>query len=174
MKDAGSIPAYSTIEERGIMEIRHKEVKDLTDVEYRACYRANYGWDGYMQTELVNARNGEQEGIAIMLWDGPDNTIRSMRGWALLTPTKTNGLTAVSRYGKKNIKYTAEFWVKTRYRRKGLGTLLMQEVKKYDKRPHVLPHDKASSELFSCFDVYVLQHERYWLKNKPKRDTMLV
>lgn len=154
------------------MEIRTKKVSELTDVEYRACWRANYGWEGYMQSELVAAREGRRQGIAILLWDGPDDTARSLRGWALLTPVRLHGNIAVTRWAASRSKYTAEFWVKRQWRRKGYGTMLMKEVKKHDRRPHVLPHDNASSELFSSFDVQVLAHDKHWLRKKPKRDTM--
>lgn len=149
------------------MEIRHKEIADLTPVEYRACYRANYGWEGLMQDELTRCKDG-YPGKAILLWNGPDDTARSLVGWALLTPTKTYGNVAVTRWAKSRAKYTAQFWVKKQHRRKGHGKTLMQEVKKYDKRPHVIPHDAASSELFSSYKVQVLKSDKAWLKNKPK------
>lgn len=150
------------------MEIRHKAVSELTTVEYRACYKANYGpFEGYMSEELVCCRNGAP-GQVIMLWDGPDDTIKSLIGWALLTPVRKHGLLAVTDWVMKRSKYTVQFWVKKQHRRKGCGKILMSEVKKLDPKPHVMPHDDASSELFSSFEVQVLQGDKHWLKRKPK------
>lgn len=151
------------------MDIIVKNVDEMTPVEYRACYSANYGWDGYMQEELRSCKKGWQMGgKVIMLWDGPADTARSMIGWALLTPTKMSGPAAVSRYMTHRAKYTAQFWVKSKYRRKGYGKMLVQEAKKIDKRPHVFPHDAASGELFSSFDVAVSKLDRRHMKSKPK------
>lgn len=150
------------------MNIITKSVADLTPVEYKACYNANYGWDGYMMEELSNRRAKKcQEAIVIMIWDGPDNTVRSLKGWSLLTPTTTKGMLAVSRYMTKHSKYTVQFWVKKPYRRQGLGAALMLEAKKHDPRPHVIPHDTQSVELFSKFNVRSSSHDRP-LKRKPK------
>lgn len=151
------------------MEIRRKPVGDLTPVEYRACYRANYGTEGYMQEELVRCRKGHP-GEVIMLWDGPDDTVRSLIGWALLTPVRRHGLLSVTEWVMKKSKYTVQFWIKRQYRRKGHGTMLMGAVKTYyDPNPHVMPHDNASAELFSSFKVQVLNDDKIWIKRgKPK------
>lgn len=150
------------------MEIRVKPVSELTPVEYRACYRANYGEDGYMQSELYWCKRG-QPGTVVMLWDGPDDTVKSLIGWCLLTPVRMYGLLTVTRYVMGRSKYTAQFWVKRQYRRKGYGKTLMNEVKKLDPNPHVLPHDGASSELFSGYKCQVLAQDKNWIKRgKPK------
>lgn len=149
------------------MKIIHKDVSELTPVEYRACYRANYGDGGYMREVLVDCKNGNP-GKVILLWDGPEDSARSLIGWSLLTPVDLYGILAVTRWVTKRSKYTAEFWVKKRHRRKGYGKVLMNEVKKHDDNPHVIPHNKASSELFSSFKVQVLQQDKSWLRNKPR------
>lgn len=151
------------------MEIRHKAVSELTTVEYRACHRANYGpFNGYMSEELGRCRKGAP-GRVILLWDGPDDTIRSLVGWALLTPVRKHGLVGVTEWVMKRSIYTVQFWVKKQYRRNGYGKILMNEVKKLDPKPHVMPHDAASSELFSSFDVQVLKDDKHWIKRgKPK------
>lgn len=150
------------------MEIIHKSIKDLTKTEYRACYLANYGpWDGYMCETLVNAKNSTECKV-IMLWDGPDDTVRSLIGWALLTPVREYGILAVTPWVMRRSKYTAQFWIKKQYRRRGYGKILMTETKKLDPRPHVIPHDRPSSELFSSFDVQVLKSDKLWLARKPK------
>jgi hypothetical protein len=147
-----------------------KSVKDLTPIEYKACYSANYGDGGYMRFTLVEIRNGTGgEGTAIMLWDGPNDSVRNMIGWALITPVSLTGWAAGTRYTKRKSKYTAQFWVKRPHRKKGHATTLMNEVKKYDERPHVFPHSDASGEFFSGYKVTAAKAERTWLRNgKPK------
>jgi len=151
------------------MDIRHKKVSELTPVEYKACKSANYGPDnGYMHEEVTRCRQGKYPGEVIMLWDGPDDSTRSLLAWALLTPVRRHGLLSVTEWVMKRSKYSVQFWVKRQHRRKGYGKILMAEVKKYDENPHVMPHDDASSELFSSFKVQVLQDDKHWLKRKPK------
>lgn len=151
------------------MEIRRKHVSEMTPLEYRACYRANYGTEGYMQEELARCKIG-YPGEVILLWDGPDDTEKSLIGWALLTPVRRYGLLSVTRWVMRKSKYTVQFWVKRQHRRKGYGKILMNEVKtNYDPNPHVIPHDDASSELFSSYKVQVLNDDKVWLKRgKPK------
>lgn len=120
-----------------------------------------------MSEELIRCKNGHP-GQVIMLWDGPDDTIRSLIGWAPLTPVRREGLLAVTPWVMKRSKYSVQFWVKRQYRRKGHGKTLMREVKKLDPRPHVLPHDEASMELFSSFKVQVLKVDNHWVRHKPK------
>lgn len=151
------------------MEIIHKQVSELSEVEYRACHLANYRDSGYMQQVLYSCRHYENPGEVIMLWDGPKDTVRSLVGWALLTPTTTNGYLSVSRWIKGRSKYTAQFWVKRQYRKRGHAKTLMTEVKKLDPRPHVFPHDHVSGEFFSSFNVQVAGYDRHYLKRgKPK------
>lgn len=150
------------------MEIRHKQVRDMTSVEYRACYQACYAvWNGYMKEELTRCKSGHP-GQVIMLWDGPDDKVTSLIGWALLTPVRTYGLLAVTRWVMSRSKYTAQIWVKRKFRRQGYGKILMDEIKKLDPNPHVLPHNNASSELFSSYRVQVLASDKHWIKRKPK------
>lgn len=149
------------------MQIKDKPVAELTNLEYRACYRANYGMNGYMQGMLVSARAGEY-GHAILLWDGPEDKMTSLIGWALLTPVNPDDIAGGTNYTLRRSKYTVQFWIKRQYRRKGHAKRLMFEVKKHDPRPHVIPHDEVSAELFSSFDVTVQQNSQSWLKRKPK------
>jgi GNAT superfamily N-acetyltransferase len=145
-----------------------KHVGDLTAVEYRACWDANYRSGGYMQGTLGEIRRGERDGFVIMLWDGPRTNQGNMAAWCLVTPVSLTGISQGTRYSMKKAKYTVEFWVKRRYRKQGLATRLMKEVKKYDDTPHVFPHSKASGEFFSKFNVTASGGDRRWLKNKPK------
>lgn len=147
------------------MVISVKPIKELTNEEYRACLYTNFGIWGLMQRQLEIA----DEGYAIMLWDKPDSTKRvNLIGWALMTPVTLNGAIAATRYTKRMSKYTVQVYVKTKYRRKGHGKTLMLEATKIDPRPHVIPHDAKSAELFSSFKVTTLRDDRYLLRNKPK------
>lgn len=152
------------------MDIKHKAVSELTPVEYAACYKANYGpVEGYMATELTFARHRKAtDARVVMLWDGPEDSTRSLIGWVLMTPVATTGLVAATPYTASKSKYTLQCWVKRPYRRKGNGALLIAEAKKYDPKPHVMPHDDPSGELFSCFDVQVMKQDKFWMKKKPK------
>lgn len=153
------------------MEIKTKEVADLTPIEYKACFKANFGYDGYMREILEKHREDGSHGLAIMLWEGPEDKTSSLLGWALLTETKdkhTQHCVYMTDYTKRKAKYVAQFWVKTRHRRKGLGKILMVETKKYDSRPFVLPHDPKSEQLFASFDVTVTKGDRAKLQSHRK------
>lgn len=151
------------------MNIITKSVSELSTTEYRACYKANYGESGYMRDELVSCRYGARPGIAIMLWNGPDDKTSSLMGWALLVPVRTHGTVAGTAWTKLKAKYTCEFWIKRQYRKKGYGKIIMNEIKaNHDKRPHVFPHDNPSAEFFSSYNVTVTRDDKLWLKRKPK------
>lgn len=151
------------------MDIIHKKVTDLTPTEYRACDNANYGHAGWMQGELRRCRTKGFPGQVIMLWNGPADKVQSLIGWALLTPVRTRGTIAGTRWTMKRSKFTVQFWVKKRHRRKGHATTLMSEVKKLDPRPHVFPHDIVSGELFSSYEVTIMRLDEGWInRRKPK------
>lgn len=146
-----------------------KQVKNLTPIEYKACYAANYGDGGYMRGTLLDAREGWSGGMVIMLWKGPHDTPKNMIGWALLTPVSLHGYAAGTSYTKTKAKYTVQFWIKKQYRRKGYGHRLMKQAKKYDSRPHVFPHSNASGEFFSGYEITTQRELRGWMRNgKPK------
>ena len=146
-----------------------KKVPDLTPIEYRACYLANYGEWGYMRATLQNARElHDSDAIAVLLVDETRRGATALIGWALLTPVSTSGMLAATRYTKSKSKYTVQFWVKQQHRKKGHGKTLMAAVKKLDPLPHVLPHDEKSGQFFSSWNVTVLNGDRPWLKRKTK------
>lgn len=152
------------------MNIDKKSVKDLTSIEYKACYGANYGDGGYMRGTLVEARKGiVKDAFVLMLWDGPHDSVTNMLGWVLLTPVSLTGFSAGTRHTKRKATWTVQFWIKRPHRKKGYATLLMKEVKKYDERPHVFPHSEASGEFFSGYNITATKDERTWLRHgKPK------
>lgn len=142
------------------MEIMHKPVEDLTRGEYQALYRANFGDEGLMQGTLISCRNGESQGQTISLW-APTKR-RTLLAWAILTPVSTRGLMSASSWAMKQSKFSAQFWVKWQYRGKGYGKILMDEVHKYDERPHVMPHDETSEKFFKNHRVMIMNIDKNW------------
>lgn len=142
------------------MLIVHKDVSDLTRGEYQAMYRANFGDEGLMRTNLIGCRKHGNPGRTISLWS-PTKRNRLL-AWALLTPVRPDGDWAASRWTMKQSKYTVMFWVKWEHRGKGLGKILMDEVHKLDPRPHVMPHDEISERFFSHHNVMVMEVDRRW------------
>lgn len=154
-------------QEKRIM-IEKKSLADLTPVEWKACYTANYGAGGYMRNTFMNNRYN-QDAFVLMVWDGPHDSAKNMLAWALATPVTSRGYTSATYYARKRAKYTVQFWVKRPYRQRGIGHSLMQEIKKYDETPHVFPHDDKSGEFFSGYNVTATASERTWMRNnKPK------
>lgn len=150
------------------MQILHKDVCDLTHGEYRALLMANFGPDeGYMHNELQACRKNERPGKTVSLWT--DGSNRRLIGWALLTKVRLYGQVAGTRHTQKKATYSVQFWVKPQYRGKGYGKILMDEVKSYDTRPHVFPHDPASGNFFSSYDVTVMNLDKEWMvRGKPR------
>lgn len=150
------------------MDIKVKNVLDLTPTEYRACYLANYRGTSIMQGDLFRIRSGNpmHSGTAILIWDGPEDTIGSLIGWSLVMPSKTWGDSGISPYAKRKSKHTAMFWVKRQHRRKGYGSILMDEVIKIEPIPFCYPHSKQSAHLFKNRKITADGDSRKWYLNK--------
>lgn len=151
-----------------MLEVRFKDVSELTATEYMACYRANYGAGGFMQEELVACRRTEawatRTGKVYLLWDGPEDKQSSLRAWCLITPIRSWGKLAASRWNMKRSKHTIQFWVKRNHRNKGYGKLLMDLATMYEPVPHVFPHSKNSSRLFKDYDVTASASDHAWIR----------
>lgn len=150
------------------MDIIVKKVNDLTPSEYAACAKANYGWGGHMQEDLREARRCPSDDLVIMLREGDPDDMKSLLGWCLVSPASTYGWYAAP----ETARHVVQFWVKKQYRRKGYGGILMSEVKKIDYEPHVIPHNKASGEFFSSYNLTTPEdsHAQRWLNpNKPRK-----
>ena len=143
-----------------------KKVSELTAVERRACYNAHMGAAGFMREELIRKDGGDS--IVIMDWEGPRDSARGLRAWALLTPITKSFHAIMNAYARRTCKYSVLIWVKKPYRRQGVGSELVKQVKQHDPKPYVFPHDEASSQLYSKFRVYADRHARTMLRNKPK------
>ncbi len=135
------------------MEIVVKEVADLTDKEFKQCYRLNLGKRGEMRDELLNQYytpiKSKKTAKAVMLKQED-----KMIGWAIVFPLpKTKG-------------YAAHFYVRSSHRRRGYGTMLLNKVAEYDSKPIVYPHDTRSGGLLKKTPVRCHVSERIWLKNE--------
>lgn len=137
------------------MRIVSKPVARLTPREYKMCYSLNMRGGGTMMYCLSDERRGNAGSIAILAWDGD-----VLAGWTLLTPTDWRGLSWLSPYARRTSKYTAQFWVRQKYRRQGVATRLMKAVLKHDERPHVMPWDTRSAAFFADYTVTADSYRR--------------
>jgi hypothetical protein len=151
-----------------VKRIIAKPISKLTKIEYSACRKANYGATGYMYNDLATARE-RGEGTAIMIWDGPRDSTKNLLGWALVHPTRYDS--SASRYVRRVAPNTAQYWVKSKYRRKGLATRLADRVEKDFGKVYVYPHSKQSGGLFAKKrgSVVASSYSRYWI-NSHKRN----
>lgn len=143
------------------MYIVHKDVSELSRGDYQAFSRANFGEEeGIMKPYLIGCYKHGQPGKTISIWKSETN--RRLIAWCLLTPVSLDGDAAVTRYAKSQSKYTAMFWVQWPYRGKGYGNILMNEVYKYDPRPHVMPHDEISEKFFKRHNTMIMNVDKQW------------
>lgn len=147
------------------MLITVKPVFDLGPSAIDFVYEANFGYEGMMLEELDRIyRNKDREPLAMIIHD-PHPV-----GWALLCPVTLDcrrphhGTT----YTKRVSKYTIQIFILEEHRKKGYGTALMNEITaNYDAKPHVMPHDTPSGELFSKYKITTTQSDRSHLVKKP-------
>ena len=153
------------------MRLISKPIAKLTDLEYAACRRANYGPTGYMYNDLATAR-GNGEGTAIMLWDGPRDSAKNMLAWALVHPTRYDP--GASRYALRVAPNTAQYWVKVKHRRKGYATKLADRVEKEFGKVYVYPHSHESGGLFAKKrgTIAAAQDSRYWINSHKRNDRL--
>jgi len=115
-----------------------KRVQDLSDTEFQECSRLNYGTSGEMWYRLNDARRESiraEESQALMIRDRQGKLI----AWALLFK---------DRYCRS---YEVHFYVPQKYRRQGLGTKLVDAVKRREPKAMVKPWNKASKAFFENF-----------------------
>jgi len=117
------------------MQIVTKPLSELTPKEWNRCSRQNYGINGDMYYVMREQRK-DPRSKAIMLLDDDGKQV----AWAL-------GFYS----SKRARKMRAMFWVTTRNRKRGYGTMLMDEVQKMDRKPWVYPHSKESAALFKKY-----------------------
>lgn len=119
----------------------------LSEVEpelYKQLYRLNFRSNGGMRNCLVGHRKANNAYVCYVL-DQENN----VAGWTLV-------------YQTHNTIPAAHFYVRKKYRRKGLGTLLMQAAldtanEYYNSKLYYFPHDPQSTCFFkSCRDWGIL------------------
>ena len=142
------------------MKIIEKLVLDMTGPELRQCRSLSLRADGLMCETLTEIRNTEPDRIrkhrlkrrsrAWMIRDDSDKLL----AWALITPLQ-------ERRG-----YEAQFYTRKSERGKGYGTMLMNEVLKYDRKPFVFPHDRKSGDFFKKHrrSIRFEKYDEMWLK----------
>ena len=160
------------------MKIIVKDVSELTPKEYAKCSEATLGARGMMQENLEWCRAGiepdghECTGKAIMLYRGITSRSKLI-GWVLIFPVRSWGGANASEWNRRKSKYSAMFFVDRKMRGKGYGTMLMNEVYKFDARPHVYPWNYESGGFFENKNVSVDADDRDWIKlardYKPRR-----
>lgn len=121
-----------------------KPVTELTDDEYKKCYRLNFR-NGGMDWKLKNAiERKDKHTSATMVVDRSDGKLIS---WGLMFPG------GYRRRGKTVYLYT-----RADHRRKGFAQEVLKDLKTRTRyKPYVCPHDHKSSILYTKFrkETYV-------------------
>lgn len=119
------------------MPVEVKRVIDLTPEEYKQCKRLCFRETGFMYYDIARARNNELNYPSNRRFSKVVLITESNRlaAWALLTPRKVKG-------------YNAQFYTRAALRNQGLGSKLMEEVRKIEFKPYVIPHDYRSGGFF--------------------------
>lgn len=142
-----------------------KSVSDLTAEEYVYCYRANLGTGGTMQSDLSALRKSEgftarrfSNPRVIMAWDDDHMGASRLLGWCLFY------------YDNVFNRIDSGFYVKKKFRRKGVGTALMKELKNYSKRPVVHPWTEENGKFFSNFHVIAdtPDSRKHWMDKRTR------
>lgn len=125
------------------MKLVTREVRELTESEYNACYQLNLRGAGLMQARLVDCHR--YGGTAIMLVKDDGNLL----AWSLVFAWNLN-----------EDLYGAYFYTRLSERRKGYGRRLAAEVEKHFPNIIVWPSDTRGKDFFSnhTFD----QSLTYW------------
>ena len=138
-----------------------KSVKELTPEEYQYCYRANLGIDGTLQSDISYLRKFDSsdwlDAKVILAWDDNAQGASRLQGWCLFF------------YNTHVKKVDTGFYVKKKFRRKGVGTALMKELKNYSKRPLVHPWTDENGKFFSNFKVQSAKTDRDTFMDKRSR-----
>lgn len=115
--------------------VRRALVSELSPAELAACKRLTLR-DGLMRGSLDEVRGHPRDrNSRVVLIESEGRLL----AWAL-----------VYRLGKEPTE--AHFYVRSTHRRRGLGTRLMEEVRRFTRRPQVHPHDVTSQSFFARFD----------------------
>lgn len=129
------LSGYLLAMEAANITVRRALVSELSPAELAACKRLTLK-DGLMRGSLNIARGHRQDRSSRVVLIESEGRLLA---WAL-----------VYRVAKEPTE--AHFYVRSSERRRGLGTRLMQEVRRCTRRPQVHPHDSTSQSFFARFD----------------------
>lgn len=154
--------------------VRTTTPRELTRAEVVILSRLSYRKSGYLWYDLRECINYDV-GSVVICYDA-DKVV----GWALMVPTRPpagatfQGL--VTEYGKRRCKYEAQFYVRSPYRKRGIGGVLMRAVNQIEPRPWVYP-SPTNAGFFSKYTVSCENSYRkaylngYKKKSKSRRPT---
>lgn len=140
-----------------------KALNKLTPTEYRALVMLNMGNNGIMRYSLQDNRHNPNA-FAVMAKEGT-----KILGWALMVPCNDEFQYHLTPYQKKKAKYLTQFYVRPRFRNRGIGTRIMAGVKKIEPVPNVIPHDDTSADFFEKFKVVTNEDGRMFLREAKKK-----
>ena len=137
-----------------------KSVYDLTPAEFKRCYNLTLREEGRMADVLQYERHkytydgieqpADEPSAQTVLIQEPKT--KKLLGWALFRPSQPG------RGGRGKRRPEVMFYVRATHRRRGLGTILMQEALKLGK-PHKLSvssDDKVAKDFFRRFKCSVV------------------
>ncbi|WEU67354.1 hypothetical protein [Xanthomonas phage JGB6] len=99
-----------------------KSVSEMTDAEYRTCVRSGYR-SGYIRDDLRQARAGEFEQGAPHFVSLVKDEKGHVRAWGMVSHWNH------SQPWLKGKQAMLQLWTQRRYRRKGLGTMVVEAVR---------------------------------------------
>jgi GNAT superfamily N-acetyltransferase len=115
------------------MQVVVKPASELTEQEVKQCKSLSMRSYGMMSTSLTSRAHSA---TVVLVRDG-----ERLIGWCLGWPADPMN------------PPRAYFYVRKTHRRRGIGTILMNEITKhYGRRPYVYPHDTRSARFFKNFD----------------------
>jgi hypothetical protein len=125
-----------------------KDALDLTPAERRSCFAMSYGSNGSLSYWLHDVKYERDLAKIVLVKEGD-----LLVGWAF-------------RWNKSG---EVGFWTRTTHRRRGIGTMMVQEVSKLGKIK-TEPHDYPSAKLFADNGVLPKGNVRFWKKYVQERE----
>lgn len=120
------------------LKVRSLLVADLSAAEYSRCLYLNLRNGGTMRDTLQTARyyckQGQDKGSRVVLIEDGEQLL----AWALIYR---------SFYQSNDV----HFYVRRAFRRRGLGRMLMREVRRYTRKPRVQAWNEVAEAFFASF-----------------------
>lgn len=126
---------------------------DISPEDYRKCSTLNAGSRGQMRSDVAFLHRTKCKKTKVCL---VKNEADLLLGWALCFP----------KYGFRYPE--AHFYVRAKYRKRGIGKILMREVLKDNKKVRVCPHNIQSGVFFAEFRTSIIPQTDYWIKEGVK------